>query len=184
MCGENSNVLSIFSLDAQGTTVHVASWPAHFDHSTPMANSIEIASRALAYETKSFVINAVGAIDDRMREVLPLTDEDRAFLSRQHGGASIVAPFGKVIAGPMGPGEGILYADINISDMIIPKIIQDFSGHYNRFDIFSVNVNLGGNPPMRRLPATAAEHEREKAAPELLPSRKPSNKAVPPLTSE
>ena len=186
MCGENSNALSIFSLDAQGTTVHVASWPAHFSLSTTMGDIIEVASKALAYQTKSFVINAVGAIDDRMREVLPITDEDRAFLSRQHGGASIVAPRGKFIAGPMGPGEGIVYADVNISDIIIPKITQDFSGHYNRFDIFSLSVNMGGNPPVRRLPSVAAEHEHDhdRALPEPLPKRELSNKAVPRLTSD
>ncbi len=181
MCGENSNALSIFSLDAQGTTVHVASWPAHFNLPVNMGDIIEVASKALAYQTKSFVINAVGAIDDRMREVLPSTDEDRAFLSRQHGGASVVSPRGKFIAGPMGPGEGILYADVNLSDIIIPKITQDFSGHYNRFDIFSVTVNTGGYAPVRRLPAAAADDDRHKALPEPLTKPELEDKAVPRL---
>jgi len=184
MCGENSNALSIFSLDAQGTTVHVASWPSHFSLSTNMGEVIEVASRALAYQTKSFVINAVGGISDRMREVLPVTDEDREFLSRHHGGASIVSPRGKFVAGPMGPGEGILHADINIGDIIIPKITQDFSGHYNRFDIFSLRVKVGGNPPLRRLPSERKDGGEEKLLGETAPQRELPNNAFPLLTSQ
>ncbi|OFW16347.1 MAG: hypothetical protein A3H27_11345 [Acidobacteria bacterium RIFCSPLOWO2_02_FULL_59_13] len=184
MCGENSNALSIFSLDAQGTTVHVASWPSHFSLSTNMGETIEVASKALAYQTKSFVLNAVGGISDLMREVLPVTDEDRAFLARHHGGASVVAPRGKFIAGPMGPGEGIQYADINISDIIIPKITQDFSGHYNRFDIFSLSVKAGGNPPVRRLSSGVAEYDNEKTLSEPLPKREIPSNSFPLLTSE
>ena len=184
MCGENSNALSIFSLDAQGTTVHVASWPAHFPLTTNMAEIIELASKSLAYQTKAFVVNSVGAIDDRMRELLPVTDEDRAFLSRQQGAASVVSPRGKIVAGPMAPGEGILYADVNISDIIIPKITQDFSGHYNRFDVFSVNVNLGANPPVRHLPSSATEDGANAALEEPPRTRQLTNDSVPRLSPE
>jgi aliphatic nitrilase len=41
----------------------------------------------------------------------------------------------------MGPGEGILYCDVDTQDVIIPKLIHDFAGHYNRPDIFTVAIN-------------------------------------------
>lgn len=184
MCGENSNALSTFCLDAQGTTVHVASWPSHFSLSTNMGDVIEVASRALAYQTKSFVLNAVGGISDRMRELLPLTDEDRAFLCRHHAGASIVSPRGKFIAGPLGPGEGIVYADINMTDIIIPKITQDFSGHYNRFDIFSLSVKAGGYSPLRRPAVEDGERPEERALGERAPGRELPNDPRPLLPTE
>ena len=40
-----------------------------------------------------------------------------------------------------GNEEGILYAEINLEDCVKKKIIQDFSGHYNRPDVFSLKVN-------------------------------------------
>lgn len=40
----------------------------------------------------------------------------------------------------MGPGEGILYYDADIQDVIIPKLILDYAGHYNRSDIFSLAI--------------------------------------------
>jgi nitrilase len=188
MCGENSNALSTFSLDAQGTTVHVMSWPAHFGVSgmtTTMADAVEIASRAMAYQTKAFVINSVGAISDAMREAMPLTDEHRQFLTRHHAGASVVAPGGKFIAGPMGPGEGILYADINLADAIIPKISQDFSGHYNRFDIFSLSVKVEAHRPLTRLEGhTAPEPADDRALVEPLPKRELPGARPPALTFE
>ncbi|HLC25204.1 MAG TPA: carbon-nitrogen hydrolase family protein [bacterium] len=151
MCGENSNALSLFVLDAMGTTVHVASWPSHFNHGTHMGSIIEVASRSFAYQAKAFVVNAVGAISAEMREALPANDLDREFLSRSHGGASVIGPWGQFLAGPMEPGEGILYADLSIEEIIIGKSVQDFSGHYNRFDVFSLTVRPGAARPLCRL---------------------------------
>ena len=34
-----------------------------------------------------------------------------------------------------------MYAEADLNDVLIPKLIHDFTGHYNRFDIFSVSVN-------------------------------------------
>ena len=40
-------------------------------------------------------------------------------------------------------GEGILYADVDLESIIIPKINMDFGGHYNRFDVFEVRLHAG-----------------------------------------
>ena len=150
MCGENSNALATFALDAQGMNVHVASWPSHFNLGVDMRAIIEMVSRSLAYQTKAYVINAVGELDDRMRDELPATDEDRAFLAEQGGGASIVGPWGEILAGPAPPGEQLLHADVDLEDLVVPKTIQDFGGHYNRFDLFHLEVRPGGSVPIAR----------------------------------
>jgi aliphatic nitrilase len=146
MCGENSNSLADFVLNAQGTNIHVASWPSHFNVGRDMRETIMLATRALAYRLKAFVINAIGEVSDTMRRELPVTDEHRAFLEQQGGGASILGPRGQVIAGPMEPGEGILYADVSLDATVVPKLIHDFGGHYNRFDIFQLRVASGLRP--------------------------------------
>jgi nitrilase len=57
------------------------------------------------------------------------------------GGSVIVAPNSRVIAGPLGAEEAILYADCNLELGIQMKLRHDFAGHYNRPDIFQVHVN-------------------------------------------
>jgi aliphatic nitrilase len=81
-----------------------------------------------------------------MRQELPITDEHRAFLEKQGGGASIIGPRGQIIAGPIDPGEKILCADVVLDDIVVPKLIHDYAGHYNRFDIFEVRVKKGSWP--------------------------------------
>ena len=53
----------------------------------------------------------------------------------------IVDPLSRIIAGPMGAEEGILYADCNLDLGIQMKLRHDFAGHYNRPDIFQLHIN-------------------------------------------
>ena len=92
---------------------------------------------------KCFVINACGTIDEVMREVLPVSVEDRAFLDdpASLGGSSIISPTSRVIAGPLGPEEGILYADVELELAVRAKLTHDFAGHHNRPDVFQLRLN-------------------------------------------
>lgn len=56
------------------------------------------------------------------------------------GNSCIVAPNGKIIAGPLQAEEGILYADINLNDIIAAKRMFDVVGHYARPDVFNFIV--------------------------------------------
>jgi nitrilase len=57
------------------------------------------------------------------------------------GNSIIIGPNGKVIAGPMEREEGILYADLNLTDIIASKRMFDATGHYSRPDVFQFSVN-------------------------------------------
>lgn len=150
ICGENSNPLAIFSMASMSTVVHVASWPAHFNHGTWMQDVIEVAGRAIAYQMKAFVLNCPAVVDDAMIEAYAHTDEDRAYMERAKatGAATIISPTGKVIEGPAEAGDRILYAEVNLDGVVIPKVIQDFAGHYNRFDLFSLQLNVDAPHPL------------------------------------
>lgn len=52
------------------------------------------------------------------------------------GGSVIVDPLGQVIAGPLWDQEGILYADIDLSEVAKGKFDFDVVGHYTRRDVF------------------------------------------------
>src|SRR4029078_826904 len=53
----------------------------------------------------------------------------------------IVDPLSRIVAGPMGAEEGILYAECNLDLGIQMKLRHCFPGHYNRPDIFQVHIN-------------------------------------------
>jgi aliphatic nitrilase len=144
ICGENSNPLAVFALTAEGTRIHVMSWPNHFPTSgDPMRNRVSVDSQAFAQMSKAFVVSACGTVDENMIEVLRAGPEAEKFLRDPDccGGSVIVAPNSRIIAGPMGAEEGILYADCNIELGVQMKLRHDFAGHYNRPDIFHVQIN-------------------------------------------
>ena len=73
ICGENSNPLAVFALTAEGTRIHVMSWPNHFPTSgDPLRNRVAVDSQAFAQMSKAFVISACGTVDEHMIEMLKL----------------------------------------------------------------------------------------------------------------
>jgi nitrilase len=144
ICGENSNPLAVFALTAEGTRIHVMSWPNHFPTSgDPMRNRVAVDSQAFAQMSKAFVISACGTVDERMIEMLQPDAQAEKFLRSPDcsGGSCIVAPNSRIIAGPTGTEEGILYADCDLDLGIQMKLRHDFAGHYNRPDIFHLHIN-------------------------------------------
>jgi nitrilase len=144
ICGENSNPLAVFALTAQHSRVHVMSWPNHFPTvGAPLRERVGIDSQAFAQMTKAYVVSACGTVDDEMIARLELSpaDEEKIRDPEFCGGSMIVAPDSTVIAGPMGPEEGILYADLDLELGIRMKLRHDFAGHYNRPDVFQLRVN-------------------------------------------
>src|SRR5579863_7215040 len=108
ICGENSNPLAVFALTAEGTRIHVMSWPNHFPTSgDPMRNRVSVDSQAFAQMSKAFVVSACGTVDERMIEMLEVGPEGEKFLRNPDcsGGSVIVAPNSRVIAGPLADEE-------------------------------------------------------------------------------
>ncbi|MGH9101561.1 MAG: carbon-nitrogen hydrolase family protein, partial [Acidimicrobiales bacterium] len=157
ICGENSNPLAIFALTAQYTSVHVMSWPNHFPTiGDPLRMRVMIDSQAFAQMSKAYVVSACGTVDDQMIERLAVSPEQEALLRNPDfcGGSLVVAPNSRVIAGPLGPEEGILYADLDLELGVRMKLRHDFAGHYNRPDVFQLRVNVT-SPQMLGITAPA-----------------------------
>ena len=144
ICGENSNPLAVAAMLAESTAIHVASWPS-IGRKGNLARSdrASMTGRAFAMMSKAFVLNVCGTISPEMQEMLSYTPEDRVFLGNPEitGGSSIVGPDSRLLAGPMGGEEGILYADIDLEECVRLKLMHDMGGHYNRPDVFTLLVN-------------------------------------------
>jgi len=96
-----------------------------------------------------------------MCDVLELSEEVRKDLL-PGGGSCVTGPTGELIAGPAGGEEMILYADVDLGDIVTAKLRQDFTGHYNRFDVVSLTLNTALNLPLRiahGAPAVTVSHD-------------------------
>ncbi len=172
ICGENSNPLAVFALTAEGTRIHVMSWPNHFPTSgDPMRNRVAVDSQAFAQMSKAFVVSACGTVDETMIKMLEPSPQSETFLRDPEccGGSVIVAPNSRIIAGPMGAEEGILYADCDLELGILMKLRHDFAGHYNRPDIFQLHINRAA-PQLYRVHGAAPKVLPETADAEALTS--------------
>lgn len=140
ICGENSNPLAQYAAAQSYPVVHVASWPAYFGPFVPMHHVIQTASAGLAYSLKCFAVNAVSRISQEYIDAVAIRPEVREYLldlREQRKGALIINPLGQVIASGDGSEEELLFADIDLNDVLIPKMIQDTAGHYNRPELFA-----------------------------------------------
>ncbi|MGH7734197.1 MAG: nitrilase-related carbon-nitrogen hydrolase, partial [Gemmatimonadales bacterium] len=181
ICGENSNPLAIAALTAQYTRVHVMSWPSHFPTvGAPLRNRVMIDSQAFAQMSKAFVVSACGTMDERSIERLEVNDDQAALLRSPDfcGGSLIAAPDSAVIAGPLGPEEGILYADLDLEVGVRMKLRHDFAGHYQRPDVFQLSVHIGGSQ-LLELTAPPAPPAKLEERPDALEAGWTAHAALP-----
>lgn len=145
-CGENTNSLARFALIAQGEQVHIANYPgqpAGDESRYDIRHAIEIRSAAHAFEGKLFNVVSCSIFSKEMAELLGDTEEKRRMVNKGSNGlTAIYGPDGKCLAGPLDPNqEGMVIAEIDIEQIIEQKLQHDIAGHYNRFDVLSLNLN-------------------------------------------
>jgi hypothetical protein len=76
----------------------------------------------------------------------------------------IVGPDGELLAEPVMGGEGMVVADIDIAESIELKMMHDIVGHYNRFDIFHLEVDPTPNQPVSIKKVTRRDEQPPKGA--------------------
>jgi predicted amidohydrolase len=140
-CWEHNMVLPGYALIAQGTQIHIATWPgrepaAAPESPNPMWPRQLLLSRAFASQASCYVVVAGGLclpehIPERYRELQPFPST---------GDSYIIDPRGEIIAGPA-EGETILTATVSLEAVYAAKIACDGGGHYSRPDILQLYVN-------------------------------------------
>jgi len=152
-CGENTNTLARYTLLAGGEQVHVAAYialpvgPEDYD----MADAIAIRTAAHAFEGKVFSVVATSTISPEMIDAVAGDNQKvRDQLARKRNALSgIFGPDGRPVTEPLIDDEGIVYAHIDLNRCIQPKQMHDIVGHYQRFDVFSLQVNNTPQQPIR-----------------------------------
>jgi len=151
-CGENTNTLARFALLAQGELVHVASYialpvaPPDYD----MAEAIKLRAQAHSFEGKVYTVVSCSTVSEEIiRAMEGVVGDARARLERKSSAFSgVIGPDGRVVGTPLIDVEGIVYADIDLEACIQPKQMHDIVGHYNRFDVFRLEVDARPQRPI------------------------------------
>ena len=99
--------------------------------------------RHIACEGRCFVLGCNQYVTKAM---YPADEEITAELAQEpdvvcRGGSAIISPMGEVLAGPLYDSEGILYADLDLAEVVRSKFDLDVVGHYARPDVFHLVVN-------------------------------------------
>ncbi|MBN2550350.1 MAG: carbon-nitrogen hydrolase family protein [Anaerolineales bacterium] len=136
ICWENYMPLARMAMYAKGVEIYLA--PTADSRDTWQATL-----RHIACEGRCFVLGCNQYVTKTMYPTdLPGIEE----LESQpevmcRGGSAIISPLGEILAGPLFDQEGILYAELDLAEVIRSKFDFDVVGHYARPDVFSLQVN-------------------------------------------
>ncbi len=141
ICGENGNPLAAYHLLLQYPLVHVASWPAFVSPTASLGDVIPTLTRGLAVTMGCFVVNSTGVLTQEAIDAYQAGEQEVAFMQalKDKGHASVIGPSGQVLT-PSLAGEGLVYAEVDLNDILVRKVAMDFAGHYNRADVFEFRV--------------------------------------------
>ena len=144
ICWENYMPLARAALYAQGVQIYVA--PTYDSGDRWIATA-----RHIAREGGCWVVGSGCALQGRDLGDAMLSDEGLYPDPDEWingGGSVIVAPGGKVVAGPLQEQFGTLTAEIDLERIGLAQRSLDVSGHYARPDIFRLRVDRRAMAPV------------------------------------
>jgi nitrilase len=149
ICWENYMPLARYVLYAEGVQIYVA--PTWDEGETWIASM-----RHIAAEGRCWVIGAGCSL--RASDVpVDFPDRQRLFPDDDEwlnpGDSVVVAPGGRLTAGPLHQEHGLLVADIQPEGSDAAHRTLDVAGHYGRSDIFSLRVDRSPREPISYDPA-------------------------------
>ena len=136
ICWENYMPLARMAMYSKGVEIYLAP-------TADQRDSWQATLRHIACEGRCFVLGCNQFVKKDMYpgdlETLHELDDQSDVICR--GGSVIISPFGEVIEGPLYGEEGILYADLDLGEVVKGKVDFDVVGHYARPDVFQLLIN-------------------------------------------
>jgi len=144
ICWENYMPLARVSMYGQGVEIYLA----------PTADARErwqSTLRHIALEGRCFVLGCNQYVTKSMYPADLEGIEDLAEMPEEicRGGSVVVSPLGRVLAGPLYDREGILYAELDLAEVVRSRFDFDAVGHYSRPDIFQLHVDERPQPAVQ-----------------------------------
>lgn len=154
ICWENYMPLARMAMYGKGVQIYLAptadpsdTWHATLQH-------IACEGRCFVLGCNQFTTRAMYPAD------LPGIEELNALPEIvTRGGSAIVSPLGKVLAGPLYGQEGMLFADLDLAQVVRARLDFDVVGHYARPDVFRFEVNERPQPAVVYAGTGAAHSE-------------------------
>jgi len=153
-CGENTNTLARFALLAQGEQIHVANYPGFpFTSRYSMTEAIRIRAASHAFEGKVYVVVSSGVVTEEIVSSVCTTKEQRRQMEERPASISVIyGPDGQPVCESLIDEEGIVFGEIDVEREIELKQFHDIVGHYNRFDVFNLQMNRRPIQPLSIAP--------------------------------
>jgi nitrilase len=143
ICWENYMPLARMAMYGKGVDLYLA--PTADSRDTWQATL-----RHIACEGRCFVLGCNQFIT---KEMYPQDLQEHPELLEQpdmmcRGGSAIISPLGEIISGPLYDEEGILFADLDLGEIVRARLDFDVVGHYARPDVFQLLVDERPKPPV------------------------------------
>jgi nitrilase len=143
ICWENYMPLARMAMYGKGVDIYLAP-------TADARDSWHATLRHIACEGRCFVLGCNQFVTRAMYPADLIEGESPTHLPEIvcRGGSAIVSPLGDVLAGPLYNAEGILFAELDMTEIPRSRFDFDVTGHYARPDVFQLTVNEQPNAPV------------------------------------
>ncbi|MDR3214757.1 MAG: carbon-nitrogen hydrolase family protein [Bacilli bacterium] len=133
ICWENYMPLARAKLYQEGVSIYLA----------PTADSRDMWQNTIKHigmEGRCFVLSCNQFINKDMypNDLKTYAELDNCPEIMARGGSAIIDPYGNYLAGPLFDKEGIIYADLDLQQVIAARFDFDPFGHYSRPDVLAL----------------------------------------------
>jgi nitrilase len=136
ICWENYMPLARTAMYGKGVTLYLAPTADQRDTWQSTIRHIALEGRCFVLASNQYVTRSM--YPDDLEGLDELAEQPEVMC---RGGSAIVSPLGEVLAGPLFDGEGILSAELDLSEVARSRLDFDVVGHYARPDVFRLEVN-------------------------------------------
>ncbi len=144
ICWENFMPLARYALYAQGIEVYVA--PTYDNGDGWIGTLQHIAREGCCWVVGSGCALRAGDFANDFPDRTSLYPDPEEWINP--GDSVVIAPGGKIVAGPMRKETGILYAEVDIERVGAARRSLDVVGHYARPDVFQLRVDTHPRRPV------------------------------------